>query len=329
MRRLFRVKEMEARLKELERLNAELIAEKNRQDELDYAWTGSLGRWYWDFESNTVVFNPLKVLALGYSTDEIPEKIGFQFFTEKLHPEDYDRTMQIMRDHLSGKTDVYETEYRIKTKSGDYKWYYDRGKVTKRDKSGKPLFIAGIVFDITDRKKLESELEKKNLYLAEISERDSLTGLYNHRYIYENLEIMIRDDKYHPLCVAVLDLDNFKSLNDEYGHIHGDRVLQRVTELIKADLHPHDIAGRYGGDEFVVIFPNRELQNVKTICQKICASVSGEYASEKIKLTLSCGIAVANEEDARGLIHKADMNMYEAKAAGKNRVVFATDVAKE
>ncbi|MFO8087343.1 MAG: PAS domain-containing sensor histidine kinase [Bacteroidales bacterium] len=129
--------------------------EKHDSQDLRFAWVGNLGQWYWDVKNNIVDFNPLKATNLGYDVSEIPKNIGFEFFTDKLAPEDYQKVMQNMRDHLQGKTEVYETAYRIKTKNGEWKHYYDRGKITKRDKNGNPLFLAGIVFDITEQKSFE------------------------------------------------------------------------------------------------------------------------------------------------------------------------------
>src|SRR5690554_4452876 len=127
------------------------------EEQINFSWTGNLGHWYWDVKNNEVRFNDLKALALGYTKEELPEKIDYQFFTDKLHPDDYEGVMQNMRDHMMGLTGVYEVEYRIRTKEGRWKWFYDRGKVTRRAADGKPLFLAGIVFDITLQKQRAPE----------------------------------------------------------------------------------------------------------------------------------------------------------------------------
>lgn len=127
------------------------------EEQINFSWTGNLGHWYWDVKNNEVRFNDLKALALGYTKEELPEKIDYQFFTDKLHPDDYEGVMQNMRDHMMGLTEVYEVEYRIRTKEGRWKWFYDRGKVTRRAADGKPLFLAGIVFDITLQKQRDPE----------------------------------------------------------------------------------------------------------------------------------------------------------------------------
>jgi PAS domain-containing protein len=133
------------KLNELEVLLETIKKEKENHELLQFPWVGNLGNWHWYVKSNRVVFNDAKVLALGYSKDEIPSEVGFEFFTEKIHRDDYERVMDNMRRHLYGETPAYETTYRIKTRNAHWLWFYDRGKVTKRDKNGKPVMVSGIV----------------------------------------------------------------------------------------------------------------------------------------------------------------------------------------
>ncbi len=129
--------------------------------------------------------------------------------------------MDAMLDHLYGKAPVYEAEYRIRTKSGSYKWYYDRGKITQRSEDGKPLFLAGIVFDITERKEMQSELERKNKILSELSAIDGLTSISNRRTLMEFLmsETVASEKTGRTLSAAIFDIDDFKKINDSKGHI--------------------------------------------------------------------------------------------------------------
>ena len=127
---------------------------------IETPWSGSLGEWQWNYKTNKVICNRKKINAIGYSLSEIPEEIGFEFFTDKLHPDDVENVMDNMKRHLLGESPAYEVEYRIQTKEGNYIWFYDRGTVVQYDDDGKPALIAGIVFDITKKKKLE---ERNNL----------------------------------------------------------------------------------------------------------------------------------------------------------------------
>ena len=146
----------------LKRLNKELISQVYQDDFSKFPWLGNLGQWFWDCQKNIVTFNPLKASALGYSQDEVPAETGFEFFTEKLHPEDYDAVMDEMRAHLKGLVPVWEVKYRIQAKDGSWKVFYDRGKVTQWSADHKPLFLAGNVFDITEDENQKRELLHKS-----------------------------------------------------------------------------------------------------------------------------------------------------------------------
>lgn len=128
-------------------------------ERLDLAMSmGNLAWWDWDYPSGNVIASDQKALMLGLPPENA-KSYSVTDWTKLIHPEDYDQTMQDMRDHLTGKRKLYETEYRIKTKSGNWKWFYDKGGIVTRDSDNKPLRIAGIVFDITDIKESESAFE--------------------------------------------------------------------------------------------------------------------------------------------------------------------------
>ncbi len=311
------------RVNELEVLTQEMLKEKEQEAKLEYAWTGNLGHWYWNIRTNAVTFNPLKVTTLGYDECEIPEHVTFQFFTDKLHPEDYQKVMDIMRNHLYGKADVYEAEYRIQTKDGNYKWYYDRGKITQYDDSGKPLFLAGIVFDITEKREIQLELEQKNKILSEMSLIDGLTKIGNHRILMEHLKAGTAEAGRtgNPLSIAMFDIDDFKKVNDSKGHVNGDKVLVDIAEIIKSNIRETDFAGRYGGEEFMVIFPNTDLAEAKKISERIRQAVESHQFPEGLMITISGGIKQYRAADLTDFIHEADTNLYKAKKNGKNQVV--------
>ena len=177
------------RIEQLERLNLELFRENDST--LTFAWSGNLGQWYLDFITGEVSYNRLKVEILGYSQDDIPNPVPYSFFTSLIHPDDYLPVMKNMKDHMDNLTNVYEVEYRIKAKDGTYKWFYDRGKVTQRDKNNQAVLAAGIVFDITQKKLNEMRLieEKKKLITESLT--DPLTGILNRRAILEELLVIL------------------------------------------------------------------------------------------------------------------------------------------
>lgn len=308
------------KIRELETLNEQLLKEKQEETMLKFSWSGNLGHWYWDIISNKVTFNPLKVTTLGYSIEEIPKNISYQYFTEKLHKEDHKKAMQAMMDHLYGKKSVYEVEYRIKCKDGSYKWYYDRGKITKRNKDGKAIFLAGIVFDITDKKLQEEALVKENIMLDSISKTDELTKLNNRRVLFETLKTKL-ETKNYVFSVALFDIDDFKKVNDTLGHVYGDKVLADVAGLLVKNVRKKDIVGRYGGEEFLIIFDGLNEQEAYGVCSRILKAVEEKYQSSQIKTTLSCGLKEYDNENLTEFLNKVDNNLYFAKKNGKNKVI--------
>ena len=311
------------RIKSLERLTRELLREKEQETRIEYAWTGNLGHWYWNIKANEVTFNPLKVITLGYDRGELPERVTYQFFTEKLHPEDFQKTMDAMRDHLVGKADVYEVEYRIKAKDGTYHWFYDRGKITQYDDNGEPSFLAGIVFDIGEKKKTQLELENKNRILSEMSSIDGLTKIGNHRALLERLkaEMAEANRTNSPLSIAIFDVDDFKKVNDSKGHVCGDQVLVDVASIMKNSIRGTDFAGRYGGEEFMVIFPNTALSVAKNISERIRQAIENKGFVEGLRITLSGGVSQYHRETITELVHSADTKLYTAKRNGSNQIV--------
>jgi diguanylate cyclase (GGDEF)-like protein/PAS domain S-box-containing protein len=315
--------ELISNLEEKQLLVSQLLLEKEQETRLNYAWAGNLGAWYWNVKTDTVTFNPLKATTLGYSLDELPKEIGFSFFTEKLHPDDYQRVMQSMIDHLKGKISVYEVEYRIQAKDGSYKWYYDRGKITRYEDSGKPLFLAGIVFDITEKKTLQEDLEISNQLLEKLSRTDGLTNLLNHRALFEQLDVE-REKALAlgtPLAIAILDLDNFKAVNDTYGHLAGDGVLSTVARILLENTRDCDFVGRYGGDEFLVILTNTDKKVACALFERVLSMVRQVSLGKNSYVTMSIGLGEYQGERLTDFVAKADKNLYKAKVLGKNQIV--------
>lgn len=314
--------ELILRIEELERFQKELLREKEQETKLEFAWTGNLGQWYWDIKTNAVTFNPLKVTTLGYQKNEIPDHVTYQFFTDKLHPEDYPLTMKAMMSHLRGRVPVYETEYRIQAKDGSYRWYYDRGKITQYDADGKPVFLSGIVFDITSKKELQQELEDKNRDLEKLSTMDGLTKINNYRGLLEHLKATMVDAtrSKQPFSIILFDIDDFKKINDQYGHLIGDEVLCGVATILNQSVRGNDVVGRYGGEEFMAVLPSALEDKAVQIANRILQAIEKHQFSHNIHITVSGGVATFNDEDLYSLIERADKRLYQAKQNGKNQI---------
>jgi diguanylate cyclase (GGDEF)-like protein len=239
-----------------------------------------------------------------------------------LHPDDYEVAMKSMRDHMNGQSEVYEVEYRMRAKDGSWHWYHDRGKITKRDENEEPVYMSGIVFDVTNKKKNELILEKENIKLKIESGTDALTGIPNRRALIEKLidDMSVASGGKKPLTIAMIDLDHFKLINDSRGHVFGDRVLKQIASLISESLREFDTVGRYGGEEFLVILPATGIKNAQKVAQRIRKNIEAHVFEDDSKVTVSIGLKEFENESIEEFIDKADMKLYKAKNSGRNRV---------
>lgn len=284
---------------------------------VQFPWAGNLGLWKWYYKENKVEFNHKKMIQIGYDPDIIGE-IGFEFFTSKLHPDDYERVMDNMKNHLLNITPAYEVEYRIEHKDGKYLWYYDRGKVTKRDDKGVPLLIEGIVFDISEAKKIEQQL-------IDLSQKDELTKVYNRRTFYQMIDVQINKFKADkiPFSLVMFDIDHFKNVNDTFGHLAGDDVLVKLTETIMNNKRKDDHLFRYGGEEFFMLLPNTNLSEAIVVASRKHQIIKNIGFGKVGRITVSMGVVTYLEDETLDqLITRVDNLMYSAKHAGRNQIKY-------
>ncbi|MED4603962.1 GGDEF domain-containing protein [Paenibacillus validus] len=174
----------------------------------------------------------------------------------------------------------------------------------------------------------KQELLVQNVVLDKLIKTDALTGLYNHRTFHEYLDKLLElwNHQPFPLCLAVLDIDNFKTVNDTYGHRAGDIVLRAVATAIQEALTPNDFAARYGGEEFAVIMTEKSFKEAYAMLEDIRTVIANMRHPELdgSSVTVSIGLyAHRANEDKERLFEKADMLLYEAKHSGKNRTACA------
>jgi two-component system cell cycle response regulator len=206
---------------------------------------------------------------------------------------------------------------------------FDRNELLIRVRS--MLRIKGLHDRLTQK---IAELESAKIRLRRLADTDSLTSLYNKRYLSENLRLEVaRADRYqNRLSLLMVDVDDFKQINDSYGHVTGDAVLQQIAALFVKGVRAIDFVARYGGEEFAIVLPETEVIGAELVAERLRKQVAGhrflDAAGEPMgHVTVSIGIAGygSGVGGFEGLIRLADARLYEAKQAGKNAAVGESD----
>ena len=180
-------------------------------------------------------------------------------------------------------------------------------------------------------KALQDELREKNVRLEELSNTDGLTKITNRRHFMEVFELeYMRAERYRAaMTYVMIDLDHFKRINDEYGHLVGDRALIACSNVLREGLRAHDIVARYGGEEFALLLPETDLAGARVVAERYRRRIEETtitVGDKTINLTASLGVACCPHDDVKSiddLIRLADDALYAAKQAGRNCVIFA------
>jgi diguanylate cyclase (GGDEF)-like protein len=184
-------------------------------------------------------------------------------------------------------------------------------------------------------KQAHDRIRKLQITLEQMVVSDPLTGLHNRRYLMDRmLQEMQRSDRHgEPLALAMIDLDAFKPINDQFGHVLGDKVLRAVGSAISKSVRVSDIAARYGGDEFAVILPQTPAEGAMRVCERLLRNISEvilqDETGKTFRITASLGLAYYPADDVEtpeDLVHSADGALYGAKRSGKNRYTAARPV---
>jgi diguanylate cyclase (GGDEF)-like protein/PAS domain S-box-containing protein len=186
--------------------------------------------------------------------------------------------------------------------------------------------------DITERKQAQEALLKNQALLLEQSTRDHLTGLFNRRYLEETLERELQraTRKKLTLGIIMLDVDDFKQINDSHGHAAGDAILRELGAMLLKNVRKEDIPSRYGGDEFIIVLPDASQEVTQKRAELLREKAHYIYIQaegpELNPITLSLGIAIFPEDGSTsaGVLRTVDAALYRAKREGRNRVVLAS-----
>lgn len=168
-------------------------------------------------------------------------------------------------------------------------------------------------------------LQEQNQKLEELAIRDSMTHLYNNAYIHDFISKSVEHSSKRSghLCILILDIDDFKQINDTYGHLFGDEVIKMISNMLKFHCRDGDIVGRYGGEEFMIVMPHIYKDAIDKIAERFRLGVEELVFSKEVKVSVSIGGACLDGHTAMELIDLADQNLYEAKRTGKNKVVIS------
>ncbi len=179
-------------------------------------------------------------------------------------------------------------------------------------------------------KQLQDELRDRMLELDRMASTDPLTGLYNRRFFFQRMEEELaranRTD--NPLCLAFLDIDHFKQINDTHGHQAGDEILQQISQIMTHLLRRSDVLGRIGGEEFLILLPDTDGKGGVRISERLRQRVEDAkfiFGETEIPVTISIGVYFATDPLVLGvdeLVLRADSALYEAKEAGRNRIIY-------
>jgi diguanylate cyclase (GGDEF)-like protein/PAS domain S-box-containing protein len=206
-------------------------------------------------------------------------------------------------------------------KTYKFPWWNERGEV----------MLGGFAIDLTEEMARQKALEEANLQLKKLATVDTLTGLSNRRVLDERVEFEYRFALRHksPFSVVMLDLDNFKTINDELGHAAGDEVLRHVGQAMASTMRTTDLTARYGGEEFVVLLPGADTNGAVLFCERLQKALR-DSTTLPSPVTASLGIATMDPTTMNGqhLIQRADEAMYVAKRGGKDRIVTHLEIVK-
>ena len=202
------------------------------------------------------------------------------------------------------------------TKAGSPFWV-DLSVVPMLDQRGRVGFFAGVGRDVTFDKARLDELEQ-------LADRDALTGVLNRRAMLRNAELAFEVHRKEQFCLAWLDIDHFKSVNDNHGHPVGDAVLIGVADVLTRNVRRADLIGRMGGEEFAIGFPGLGLSEARVVAERLrraIASTMFPTARGPIQVSCSIGVSSARSSDSLSeIIGRADAALYEAKRRGRNRL---------
>lgn len=263
--------------------------------------------------------------AIQETHGEVLGKTCYRVLYEEENPCIHCRVKELVDEEMNIHSSLTTYEY---YNEGHEKWYHGTDKIKTLSDGTIVKYSIGI--DISELKETQNDLASahaqlaiKNKELELLSTTDQLTKLHNRLHLDNVMgkEIYAARRYRHPLSFIIIDVDKFKSVNDTYGHQVGDSVLKDVAKIIKQNVRQSDIAGRWGGEEFVVICPNTDLNGGKILAEKLRKALEAHTFDTVGRKTASFGVSLFREEDDdKDFVGRADEALYVAKETGRNKV---------
>lgn len=288
--------------------------------------------YFKDKNSRFLFISKIVASRLGIEDpDYVIGKTDFDLFMEPHASKAYEDEQYIIK---TGKPIIGQLEMETWL-DGSITWV-STSKYPLLDSTGNIIGTWGVSRNITELKKTEEELERVNKELKEANQKlevlsvtDFLSGLYNHRYFYDIIQKeLARRNRAgaSDSVIVIMDIDNFKGLNDSLGHLAGDFAIRHVANLLKANIRKVDYAFRYGGDEFIVLYIDTDIDGARKAAEKLLETIANTAVSldgTKAGLTISGGAAALSEaKDVNELMNIADSRLYNSKKAGRNRITY-------
>ncbi|WNW12925.1 sensor domain-containing diguanylate cyclase [Pseudomonas sp. DTU_2021_1001937_2_SI_NGA_ILE_001] len=276
--------------------------------------------WAFDWETQRMIYvSPAYERIFGRSAGLL--LADYSQWRDSIYPDDLNYAERSLSEVID-KGAIEDREYRIIRADGEVRWLSDKCFVSQRLDPGQRLVVVGIAEDITEKKRLEDELQR-------LATTDVLTQSSNRRHFFEcaQREFEMARLQGTPLSFLLLDIDDFKKINDTYGHQTGDTVLQRIAESGRNTLRRGDLFGRIGGEEFAAIFPGCAPDIALQIAERLQREIqrqSFQVGEQTFSITASQGLTSLTEDDhsLEVLYARADEAMYQAKRQGKDQIVL-------
>lgn len=255
----------------------------------------------------------------GYTPEQL---IGRQPQT-LIAGEDVEAVVRTHRQALASPSETFIVEYRARREDGGMGWFETHTRATV-DEAGCPTGAVSIIHEITSRKQAVADLERQ-------ASTDALTGLANRRAFDARLALMLAAAADAPEasgCMAIFDLDRFKTINDRHGHATGDMVLKQFAELLRTAVRGNDMVARFGGEEFIALLGGASSEEASAVCERVRRRFETldirDGQGAKINATVSAGLTRINARNtADDLLNAADAALYRSKMAGRNRLTLA------